>query len=119
MPGITRYAKALLGLAQEQQVADAIGADLARVAQVLADPTLAKILALPTISPKVRKDIVEQLVQNVTPNPLLGNFLRVLAENDRLKDFPAIERSYLDFAPANAHVVLTITVSANSPSNKS
>jgi hypothetical protein len=30
--------------------------------------------------------------------------------------FAAIERCYVDFAPASAHVVLTITVSAGSPS---
>ncbi len=30
--------------------------------------------------------------------------------------FAAIERAWLDFAPMHAHVVLTITVSANSPS---
>jgi uncharacterized protein YqgV (UPF0045/DUF77 family) len=29
--------------------------------------------------------------------------------------FAAIERCYLDFAPASAHVVLTVTVSAGSP----
>lgn len=40
-------------------------------------------------------------------------------KGDASEVFAAIERSYLDFAPANAHVVLTITVSANSPSNKS
>lgn len=94
MPGITRYAKALLGLAQEQHVAETIGAELAQVAQVLADPTLAKILSLPTVSPKTRKDIAEQLVNALAPTPLLGNFLRVLAENDRLKNFPTIEKSY-------------------------
>lgn len=94
MPGMTRYAKALLGLAQEQQAAETVGAALTQVAQILADPTLAKILSLPTVSPKIRKDIAEQLVQALAPNPLVGNFLRVLAENDRLKDFPTIEKSY-------------------------
>jgi len=32
--------------------------------------------------------------------------------------FAAIERSYLDFAPLTAHVVLTFTVSAHSPSDR-
>ena len=94
MPGITRYAKALLGLAQEQKIADSIGSELAKVAEVLADPTLAKILLLPNLSPKIRRDITDQLTTALSPPPLLGNFLRVLAENDRLKDFPFIEKSY-------------------------
>ena len=41
-----------------------------------------------------RKEIVDQLVKALSPQPLLGNFLRVLAENDRLKDFSLIEKSY-------------------------
>lgn len=32
--------------------------------------------------------------------------------------FAAIERSYLDFAPLSAHVVLTFTISAHSPSDR-
>src|SRR4051794_21214279 len=94
MSGITRYAKALLGLAQEQQLAETIGAELSRTAEVLADPALAKTLSLPNLSPRTRKEIVDQLVKALSPQPLLGNFLRVLAENDRLKDFSLIEKSY-------------------------
>ena len=94
MSGITRYAKALLGLAQEQQLAETIGAELARTAEVLADPALVKILSLPNLSPRTRKEVVDQLGKALAPQPLLGNFLRVVAENDRLKDFPLIEKSY-------------------------
>ena len=94
MAGITRYAKALLGLAQEQQLAETIGTELAQTADVLADPTLAKTLSLPNLSPKTRKEIVDQLVKALVPQPLVANFLRVLAENDRLKDFFVIEKFY-------------------------
>ena len=94
MAGITRYAKALLGLAQEQNLIESTGIELAKVAEVLAEPTLAKTLSLPNLSPKTRKDIVDQLIKAFSPSALLGNFLRVLAENDRLKNFPEIERAY-------------------------
>ena len=89
-----RYAKALLSLAREQNLTESVGTELAKVAEVLADPTLTRTLALPNLSPKTRKDVAEQLIKNLTPSDLLGNFLRVLAENDRLKDFLAIERAY-------------------------
>jgi F-type H+-transporting ATPase subunit delta len=94
MPGITRYAKALLGLAQEQNLIEPVGAELAKVAEVLTAPTLAKTLSLPNLSPKIRKDIVDQLITAFSPSALLGNFLHVLAENDRLKNFLDIERAY-------------------------
>jgi F-type H+-transporting ATPase subunit delta len=94
MPGTARYAKALLGLAKEQQQEEQIGSELSHVAAVLADPALVKILALPTLSLKTRKDIVEQVAQALTPQPVLGSFLRVLAENDRLNAIGEIERAY-------------------------
>jgi F-type H+-transporting ATPase subunit delta len=94
MAGITRYAKALLSLAREQNAEETIGRELAQVAEVLAEPPLAKLLALPNLSLKIRKEVVDQLVQALSPHPLLSNFLRVLAENDRLRDFPTIERAY-------------------------
>jgi F-type H+-transporting ATPase subunit delta len=73
---------------------ESIGAELAKVAEVLAEPTLAKALSLPNLSPKIRKDIVDQLTKAFSSSALLGNFLRVLAENDRLKNFSDIERAY-------------------------
>ena len=89
-----RYAKALLGLAREQGAEESVGAELSQVVSVLADPTLTKILTLPTLPLKARKDIVEQLVTLLSLPPLLSNFLRVLAENDRLQVLPAIESAY-------------------------
>lgn len=94
MPGITRYAKALLDLARDQNLMEPIGTELTKVAEVLTEPTLAKTLSLPNLSPKIRKDIVEQLITAFSPPALLSNFLRILAENDRLKNFPDIERAY-------------------------
>src|SRR5262245_34799974 len=94
MSGITRYAKALLGLAKEQGAEETIGTELSQVVTILSDPTLAKTLTLPTLSPKTRRAIVDQLINTLSPQSLLGNFLRVLAENDRLKDLPDIEHSY-------------------------
>jgi hypothetical protein len=59
-----------------------------------ADPVLAKMLALPTLSLNTRREIVEQLVTALSPHPLLGNFLRVLAENDRLNAVADIANAY-------------------------
>ncbi|MGH8007992.1 MAG: ATP synthase F1 subunit delta [Candidatus Binatia bacterium] len=97
MPGTTaarRYAKALLGLATEQGMQERVGTELSQVASVLADPTLAQVLALPTLPLKTRKEIVEQLVKTLSLEPLLSNFFRVLAENDRLGALGEVERAY-------------------------
>jgi F-type H+-transporting ATPase subunit delta len=94
MPGTERYAKALLGLAREQNAEETIGAECSQVVSVLTEPTLAKVLTLPTLPLKTRKEIVEQVVTALSLQPLLGNFLRVLAENDRLNALADIERAY-------------------------
>jgi len=97
MPGTTaarRYAKALLSLATEQGVQERVGTELSQVAIVLADPTLAQLLALPNLPLKTRKEIVEQLVKALSLEPLLSNFLRTLAENDRLNALSPVEIAY-------------------------
>ena len=89
-----RYAKALLSLAREAGQEEAIGAELSHIAGVLAEPSLARTLALPTLSPKTRSDIVESLIGAAAPQALVANFLRVLAANDRLNVMADIESSY-------------------------
>ncbi len=89
-----RYAKALLSLAQETGEEEIIGTELNQIATVLAEPTLAKTLALPTLPLKARRDIVEQLISAAGPKAVVANFLRVLAENDRLSVFADIESGY-------------------------
>ena len=89
-----RYAKALLSLAQETGEEEAIGAELNQIATVLAEPTIAKTLGLPTLPLKTRHDIVEQLISAAVPKAVVANFLRVLAENDRLNVFADIESGY-------------------------
>jgi len=89
-----RYAKALLGLAKEQGAEENVGADLSQVVSVLADPTLTKVLTLPTLPLKARTDIVERLVAALSLQPLLSNFLGILAQNDRLPALADIENAY-------------------------
>ncbi len=89
-----RYAKALLSLAQEVGQEEAIGTELKHIATVLAEPDLARTLALPTLPPKTRGEIVESLIRAAAPHPLVANFLRVLAVNDRLNVLADIESSY-------------------------
>ena len=83
-PAARRYAKALLDLAQAQKAQDTIEAELSQIVRAIADPAIEKVLLLPTLPLKARKDIIEQIVASAKPNPTLSSFLRVLADNDRL-----------------------------------
>ena len=97
MPGTQaarRYAKALLSLAQDQGEGETIGAQLDQVADLFADPELAKILALPALPVKARQDIVGQIVTQGSPHEIVEKFLHVLADNDRLRDISDINQAY-------------------------
>jgi F-type H+-transporting ATPase subunit delta len=89
-----RYAKALFELAEEQGVMEEVAAELSQLAGAFADPALQRILMLPMVPLKARRGIAEQVTTMVALHPLTGNFLGVLAENDRLPELIAIERAY-------------------------
>jgi F-type H+-transporting ATPase subunit delta len=97
MPGSSaarRYAKALLGLAMQQGAHESIGVELTQVTEVLADPSLTRILALPNLPLKTRRELAAQLTANMPLQPMLSSFLRVLAENDRLNAVADIANAY-------------------------
>jgi F-type H+-transporting ATPase subunit delta len=97
MPGTKaakRYAKALFDLAEGQGVAEEVSTELTQFASALADPALVEAFALPTLPLQVRRDIADHLATALSLQPLVGNFLRVLAENDRLRDLGDIAHAY-------------------------
>jgi F-type H+-transporting ATPase subunit delta len=93
-PAARRYAKALLDLAKGQGAEERVGQELSSIASALADPAVAQVMMSQTLSAKARKGIIDQFVPSLSPHPLVGNFLRVLAENDRLNTLGDIGDAY-------------------------
>jgi F-type H+-transporting ATPase subunit delta len=112
MPGTKaarRYAKALFDLAEEQGIAGGVGDELIQLANAFVDPTVVEALAIPALSLKERRDIADRIVTGLSLQPLVGNFLRVLVENDRLGDFSDIGQAYqtlLEQAQGRARAVV-------------
>ena len=90
-----RYALALFELANEQKKLDAVGRDLAAVAQALAESAELKEL---TTSPLVGRDAAVNAVaaaaQAMQLDTITANFLGVLAKNRRLAQLPAVIRAF-------------------------
>ena len=90
-----RYALALFELANEQKKLEAVGRDLAAVAQALAESDEFKAL---TTSPLVGRDeavrAVEATAKAMQLDTITGNFLGVLAKNRRLAQLPAVIRAF-------------------------
>ena len=93
-PAARRYAKALLDLAQAQKAQDTIETELSQIVRAIADPAIEKVLLLPTLPLKARKDIIEQIIASAKLHPTLSSFLRVLADNDRLTMLKDVHGAY-------------------------
>ena len=90
-----RYALALFELANEQKKLEAVGRDLASVAQALAESDDFKAL---TTSPLVGRDeavkAVEATAKAMQLDTITANFLGVLAKNRRLGQLPGVIRAF-------------------------
>ena len=90
-----RYALALFELANEQKKLDAVGRDLAAVAQALAESAELREL---TTSPLVGRDAAVQAIaataQTMNLDTITANFLGVLAKNRRLAQLPGVIRAF-------------------------
>jgi F-type H+-transporting ATPase subunit delta len=88
------YAQALLDLAKERNVAEAVGTELENLAEaVQTDPGLKLFLIDPSISSEKRADALKKALTGKV-NPLLVNFIGVLNVKNRLAMLGEISDAY-------------------------
>ena len=106
------YARAVFELAKERGALDAWQADLSRLEQVLADPSVAHLFHNPSVTPEHKREAVLQVLAGSQPE--IGNLIRVLAERDRLDIVPDIVRAYTE-ARLNAQGIAVADVTTAEP----
>jgi F-type H+-transporting ATPase subunit delta len=84
-----RYAKALYELAAEDGVADAVAAGLGELTQAVGEIE-AEALQPGSLGAETRRRIADRIAETLGAESLLGRFVRVLSENDRLAELPAV-----------------------------
>jgi F-type H+-transporting ATPase subunit delta len=89
-----RYAKAMFQLAVAEKNEDAVAAEFARFADVLAHPELKRVLNDPAFSQRSRKNIVVRVARELELSLLATHFLELLIDNDRLNYFLGIAEHY-------------------------
>ena len=95
-PTAVTYARSLLELAQERNLAQPIGAELASIREVLeANPTLREFLKDPAIGAEERTGVVDRVLR-ARVDPLLSNVLGVLGVHGRLGLLDEIASAYAD-----------------------
>lgn len=88
------YAQALIELAQQQNITEQIGAELADLQQIVnSDPLFQTFLANPSISQRERGAVVEKTIRSQV-HPLLANFLGVLQLHNRLDIIDQVAAAY-------------------------
>jgi F-type H+-transporting ATPase subunit delta len=89
-----RYAKALLALGTESGESESIGRELGRVAQAFTAGPLQVFANDTTLDRNARRAVASRVAETLAVPRLLRNFLGLLAENNRLRDLPAIRSQY-------------------------
>jgi len=90
-----RYALALFELANERKKLEAVGRDLAAVAQALAEsPELKELTTSPLVGRDAAVNAVAATAGAMQLDTITANFLGVLAKNRRLAQLPAVIRAF-------------------------
>lgn len=112
-PLAVAYARSLLELAIEQNVAEPVGAELAQLRQVVVDhDDVRRFFESPGIGEADRAGVLDRAISK-SASPLVGNFLKVLNQRDALRSFIQIASAYqslLDTHLGKVDVQLTVAV---------
>lgn len=91
----TRYASALIDLAEQGKAVDKVKKDLDALLEVIQESgELSEVIASPLISREKQSAVVGAIIKKAKPNKLTANFLGVLVENRRLGALPGIIKTF-------------------------
>ena len=109
-----RYAAALFELARERDLLSAVERDLEALAEAeRGSPEFAALIRNPEISREVAGGAMTGIGDVLGLSDLTRNFLRVLAENRRLRSLPEMVRAFAAIAAASRGEVTAEVVSAH------
>ena len=106
------YAESLASVAAKQGQLEPVGDELSRfVTEVLKHPKVGAFFKSAAITRKVRAPILDASLAN-NASPLVGNFIRVLNQNNRLELIEAIAAAYRELMDVRAGRVRVVVKSA-------
>jgi F-type H+-transporting ATPase subunit delta len=98
------YAKALFALARERGQADAVGAELRALADLVSgDREASEFLAVPWVSADAKRAAAVELATRAEVAPLTRDFLGLVAAHGRADHLAAIADAYRDLGDAEAN----------------
>jgi F-type H+-transporting ATPase subunit delta len=89
------YARALFAIAAERSQIEAVGSELASIANVFgADSALANVLARPWVGGAAKRAAVTEVANRLGVSPLVRDFLALVAVRNRTAYLAAIDEAY-------------------------
>ena len=93
------YAQALFDLARSENAVDAVEGGLDAVATLASEnQDFARFLRSPVINAEQKAAALDALLEQAKPQPIVANFLRVVARNGRLFALPATVKAFKELA---------------------
>ena len=89
-----RYARALLGLAADEQQLEAWGAELERLTRIVEAPEIAERFASPEVSHAARMEALAKVAEKLELSFPMRSFAVVVASHGRFADIGAIAEVY-------------------------
>ena len=105
-----RYARALLGLSTESSQLEIWGAEVEKLAQIVASPELSGIFASPVVAPSAKIEALAKIGETAELSYPVRSFAAVIARHGRIDDLPAVAEAYrlmLDDLMGRARATLT------------
>jgi len=92
-----RYARALAGVAKEENRLEEVASELRSIAAWLDDQELSEALSSPALTHENRQALVAQMTESLGLSELTKNFLGLVTESHRLDHFAGMMRAYDEF----------------------
>tara|TARA_Y100001960_G_C14765651_1_gene876784 strand:+ start:1995 stop:2537 length:543 start_codon:yes stop_codon:yes gene_type:complete len=94
-----RYARALANIAERQNTLDAVGEELSVFSSAFeGSKELQVLLKNPKFAKEKQLEMLGQVLDSSGASDLIKNFIRVLIENDRINELPAISSKYQEIS---------------------
>lgn len=109
-----RYARAVIDLAQDRNLAGRVGEDLENITAAFnVSPELTFIMSDPTISIPEKKKILDAIMEKTGSEELTRRFINVVLEKNRIAGIGKISEAYRDIADELENRVRTRVVVAS------
>lgn len=118
-PVAKRYARALFSLTSSNGNVETTSRELGKVVDAFRETELAAFASRTTIDRKTKRAVVARVAEGLGTSPLLGSFLALLAEKNRLDLLGAIEQEYQRLADRALGLVRARIRCAAAPSSES